>query len=182
MCKAQLNCGAFCCMGMNAESVCASSSSSCFQPYLPTHFSVVTSVTLEPPGVSSCNPFITTGLESACQTPQPKPCIDIRLPFHADSWRLPSLLDKWRVKKDCLLSYAHDGPSQFFLQNCHRILEKFVFITSGPNLRPARWQWVCSGLYFLPYCSSTNPGLAGNSPVKPKTHPSLKPQLFLPLL
>lgn len=99
MCKAQLNCGAFCCMGMNAESVCASSSSSCFQPYLPTHFSVVTSVTLEPPGVSSCNPFITTGLGSACQTPQPKPCIDIRLPFHADSWRLPSLLDKWRVKK-----------------------------------------------------------------------------------
>lgn len=136
-------------------------------------------------GASRCQfmqPFITTSLGSACQTPQPKPCIDIRLPFHADDWRLPFLLDKWRVKKDCLLSYAHGGPSQVFLQNSHGMPEKFAFITSGPNLRPARWQRVYSGLSFLPYCSSTNPGLAGSSPVKPKTRPGLKPQLVLPLL
>jgi len=93
--------------------------------------------------------FITVGFENACQTPKPMHCINIRVLFHGQNWRLPSLLEKGTIKKEYLVSYDHDGRPQFFLQNSHGMLEEFVFVTSYPNLGRAMFNKLISMLGWL---------------------------------
>lgn len=150
-CARYIKLWSFCCMGVNAGSVCAPSSSSCSQPYhllisVWPHLSlwshqVSVHSTLHKHRPWKC--FSDTWAKALHQHQAAFPCrvLEASSRQMESEKGVPAFLCPWWSFSIFPARLPWD-PGE-------------VFITSGPNLRPARWQQVHSGLSFLASCSST---------------------------